>query len=189
MNWLDLLLVAVFLLHLFSGLSRGLVKQLFDIFGFFVVIILAFLGSRVLSESLAEYINPEDIIPHHEVIQSLGLEVAFEKAPQFIAGIIAFLGLFLVLSLLFRLFANSFRWVNRIPVIGFINRVSGALVGILIGAVFVYVIIAAVALVPLQFFMEAIENSEVVFFVDHYFTTLAEEIVDWTLNFYLSLNN
>ncbi len=189
MNWFDLVLIAIFLLHVISGLWRGLVKQLFDTFGFIVVIILSFLGSRLFSESLAEYINPEDIIPHHEVIQALGLEVALEKAPQLIAGIIAFLALFLIFSIVFRLFSSGFLWINRVPVIGFFNRVGGVLLGAVIGAVFVYVIITAVSLIPLQFFMDALEHSVVTLFVEHYFAPLAEQIKDLVLNFYLSLNS
>ncbi len=189
MNWLDIFLLVVFFLHLISGFTRGLIKQLFDLFGFFVAVALSLWGSRYFSEELARYINPEDIIPHHELIESLGLEVALERAPQLIAGIIAFLVLFLVLSLVFRLFSGGFRWVNRLPVIGFFNRVGGALLGLLVGVVFVYIIIAGISLIPLQFFMEALENSEIVFIAEHYLEPVAEELKDMLLNFYLNLNS
>lgn len=188
MTWFDITLLAVFILHVVNGLSRGLVRQLFDVFGFILVIIASFWGSRYFSESLAEYINPEDIIPHHEVIQRMGLDIALEKAPQFVAGMIAFLVLFLLLSIAYRLFSGGFRWVNRVPVIGFFNRVGGGLLGAAIGIVFVYVIIAVVALIPLQFFIDALQNSEVVFFVDHFLTPTAEELKDLAIEFYLSLN-
>lgn len=188
MNWFDIVLLAVFLLHLISGFSRGMIKQLFDIFGFIVVIILSFWGSRFFSEQLAAYINPEDIIPHHEVIQKLGLEVALEKAPQFVAGIIAFLVLFMLLSLVFRLFSSGFRSINRIPVIGFFNRIGGGLLGVAVGIIFVYIIIAAVSLIPLQFFMDAYESSEIVFIADHYITPTAQWLKDQVVEYYLSLN-
>jgi hypothetical protein len=101
MNWFDVLLVVVFLFHLVSGYSRGMVKQLFDIMGFFLVVLLSFWGSRFFSEQLAVLINPEDIIPHHDLIQSLGLEIAMEKVPQLVAGVILFLIFLLVLSVVF----------------------------------------------------------------------------------------
>ncbi len=189
MNWFDFFLIGIFFLHLLSGLWRGLIKQLFDTFGFIVVIILSFFGSRLFSHSLAQYIDPEDIIPHHEVIQSLGLDVALEKAPQLIAGIIAFLALFLIFSIVFRLFSSGFRWINRIPVIGFFNRIGGLLLGAVIGAVFVYIIIAAVSIIPLQFFMDALENSIMTLIAEQYFAPLAEQIKELALNFYLSLNS
>ncbi len=189
MNWFDILLLVVFFLHLANGFFRGLIKQLFDLIGFFIVIILSFWGSRHFSGLLADYINPEDIIPHHELIESFGLEVAVEKAPQLIAAVIAFLILFLVLSLLFRLISGGFRWVNKVPVIGFFNRIGGAILGALIGIAFVYMIIAGMKLIPLQLFMEALEQSEVVFIADHYITPTAVRLQEILLNYFLSLND
>ncbi len=188
MNWFDILLLVVFFLHLINGYSRGLVKQLFDLIGFFVIILLSFWGSRLFSERLAVFIDPEDIIPHHDLIQSLGLEVAVEKAPQLIAGVITFLLLILALSLFFRLFSGGFRWVNRVPVIGFFNRIGGTALGALVGVVFVYIIIAAAALVPLKPFMDAIRTSEVVFFTEYYLSPLVDRVKAIALDYYLSLN-
>lgn len=188
MNWLDILLLVILFLHLISGYSRGMVKQLFDILGFLVIILLSFWGSRLFSDRLAVLIDPEDIIPHHDLIQSLGLEVALEKAPQLIAGVVTFLLLLLALSLIFRLFSGGFRWINRVPVIGFLNRIGGLVLGALVGVVFVYIIITAVALIPLNLFMEALQNSEVVFFTDFYLTPLVEQLKEIAVNYYLSLN-
>ena len=187
-SWFDILLLVIFLLHIINGLSRGLVKQLFDVFGFLVIIGLSFWGSRLFSDSLAGYINPEDIIPHHDVVQQLGVDLALEKAPQLVAGVIAFLAIFLILSIAFRLFSSGFRWVNRVPVIGFLNRIGGAVLGAAIGTLFVYIIIAAVSLIPLPLFAEALDNSEVVFVTDHYLTPAAEELKILVINYYLSLN-
>ncbi len=188
MVWFDILLLIVFLLHVVNGFGRGLFKQLFDILGFFVIIILSLWGSRRFSEVLAGYINPEDISPHHQVIQDLGVEIAFEQAPQLIAGVITFLLLFLFLSLIFRFFSGGFRRVNRIPVIGFFNRLGGLLLGGLVGLIFVYIIIVAVSLIPMQFFMDALENSEIAFFADHYITPTAVELKNQLLDFYINLN-
>lgn len=188
MNWLDILLLAVFSLHLANGFMRGLGKQLFDLIGFFAVIIISFWGSRYFSGFLATYINPEDIIPHHQLIESFGLEVALEKAPQMISGVIVFLILFIILSLLFRILSGGFRWINRIPVIGLFNRIGGVFLGALIGIAFVYIIIAGMSLIPLQLFMEALDQSEVVFIADHYLTPTAVWMQEFLLKYFLSLN-
>ena len=142
MNWFDIFLLVIFLFHLLSGFSRGLARMFFDIFGFLIVIILSLCGSRFFSDELAAYINPEDIIPHHDLITDLGIDLALEQAPRVVAGIIAFLVLFLLLSLVFRLFAGGLRLVNRVPIIGFINRLGGALLGGLVGLVFVYIAVS-----------------------------------------------
>jgi uncharacterized membrane protein required for colicin V production len=188
MTWFDIFLLVIFLLHVVNGFSRGLIKQLFDLIGFVIIIIFSFWGSRYFSGNLAAYINPEDIIPHHDVIERLGLEVAMEKAPQLIAGIISFLILFLILSLVFRFFSGGFRWINKLPVIGFLNRIGGGLLGAVIGIVFVYIIIAGVSMIPLQIFMEALDNSEVVFIANHYLTPAVVKLKEAAILYYLSLN-
>ena len=188
MNWLDIVLLVVLTLHVINGFSRGLMKQLFDIIGFLVIVVLAYIGGRMFSESLARYINPEDIIPHHDVISDFGLEVALEKAPQFIAAIIAFLVLFLFLSLVFRIFSGGFSWVNRIPVIGLFNRIGGAALGVVVGIVFVYIIIAAISLIPMQLFVDALAESEAVFVSRQYLTPLAEQLKDLVVRVFLDLN-
>ncbi len=188
MNWFDILLLVIFLLHLVNGFSRGLVKQLFDLIGFLVIIVLSFWGSRYFGAFLASYINPEDITPHHELIESLGLEVALEKAPQIIAGVVTFLILFLVLSLIFRVFSGGFRWVNRVPVVGFFNRVGGGLLGALIGIAFIYIIIAGLSFLPIKFFMDALENSEIVFIIEYYLTPNVIWLKDVLIDYYINLN-
>ncbi len=189
MNWLDIFLLVVFFLHLISGFSRGMVKQLFDIVGFFVVILLSFWGSKMFSEALAEYINVDNIIPHHELIENMGLEVALEQGPQLIGGILAFLGLFIILSIVFRLFSGGFRWINRLPVIGFLNRIGGGLLGAVVGVIFIYIIVAALSMIPFQFFMEAVDNSEIALITEHYFTPLAEELKEWIVDYYINMNS
>jgi uncharacterized membrane protein required for colicin V production len=188
MNWFDIFLLVIFLLHILSGFSRGLAKMFFDIFGFLIIVILSLCGSRFFSNDLAAYINPEDIIPHHDLIMDLGIDLALEQAPRLVAGIIAFLVLFLLLSLVFKFFAGALRWVNRVPIIGFINRLGGALLGALVGAIFVYIIIAAVSLIPLHLFMDALENSRVVIFAGQYLTPTVELLKEAVINFYLDIN-
>lgn len=186
MSWLDLILLVVFLFHLISGYARGLVKQLFDIIGFFLVVLLSFWGSRSFSAHLAVLINPEDIVAHHDLIKSLGLEVAMEKVPQLVAGIILFLLFLLLLSIVFRFFSKGFRWVNKIPVIGFLNRLGGALLGALVGIILIYLIIVAIDLVPLQPFMGITESSQVAFVTKHYLAPLAQKLKELFAGLYLS---
>jgi uncharacterized membrane protein required for colicin V production len=188
MNWFDILLLIIFFLHLVNGFSRGLVKQLFDLIGLLVIIVLSLWGSRYFGSYLASYINPEDIIPHHELIERIGLEVALEKAPQIIAGVVTFLVLFLVLSLVFRVFSGGFRWVNRVPLIGFFNRIGGGLLGALIGIAFIYIIIAGLSFLPIKFVVDALENSELVFVINHYLTPNFVWLKEVLIDYYLSLN-
>lgn len=186
MNWFDLLLAAVFLYHLASGFSRGFVKQLFDVLGVFLVVLFSFWGSRFFSAELAVFINPEDLIPHHDLIQGLGFDLAMERVPQLVAGVILFLVFLLALSLIFRLLSRGFKWVNKVPLVGFFNRLGGALLGVLIGALLIYIIIAALDLLPLKPVMHALEGSEVVFVTKYYLTPLALRAKEFLAHYYIS---
>ena len=157
-GWLDIVLGCIIILHTFNGVTRGLIRQVFDLLGFIIIIIIALFGSRLFSESLGEYINTEDIIPHHEIFQNLGFDVMLDKVPQFIAGLVAFLVLFLFLSLVFRVFSGGFRWINKIPVIGLFNRLGGSVLGFVVGLLFVYIIIVVLSIIPMPVIIEAVEE-------------------------------
>ncbi len=187
-GWLDIVLGCIVLLHVFNGVTRGLIRQLFDLLGFFIIIIVAFYGSRLFSESLAEYINTEDILPHHDLFQSIGVDVMLERVPQLIAGLVAFLVLFLFLSIVFRLFSGGFRWINRIPVIGLFNRLGGSVLGFLVGLFFIYIIVAVLSIIPMPFFTEAMEKSEIAFLVNYYLTPIVSKLKDVAIDFYMSYN-
>ncbi len=187
MNWLDLLLVIIIMVHFVNGFSRGLVKMFFDIVGFIVVIVFSLLGSRLLSGPLSNYIDPDSVIAHHAVIQSFGIDIAPENTPQLIAGVIVFLVLFILLSIFFRVYAGGFRWINRIPVIGLLNRIGGGVLGALVGAVFVYIIISALSLIPLQLFKDGLTSSSLVVYADLYFSGYALELKRFLVNFYAGL--
>ncbi len=187
MNWLDLLLVIIILLHFVNGFSRGLVKMFFDIVGFIVVLVFSLLGSRLLSGPFSSYIDPESVIAHHAVIQNFGIDIAPENTPQLIAGVIVFLVLFILLTIFFRLYAGGFRWINRIPVIGLFNRIGGSVLGALVGAAFVYIIIAALYLIPLKLITDALANSSLVIYADLYLSNYALELKRFLVNFYVEL--
>lgn len=188
MNWLDLLLLGAFLLHVGSGFFKGFLKQFFDLFGFLGVTLLAFWGGRRFSAELAEYIDPEGLVTHHAVIEGLGLEMALERAPQFVAGLLLFLVLFLVLGLVMRLAMQGFQWINDLPVVGLLNRSGGAVLGTLTGVFFIYITVVVCSLLPLPFFMDAVEDSQVVFFTNHYLSPVAYYFRALILNFFLEMN-
>ena len=56
-----------------------------------------------------------------------------ERAAELMAGALLFVVLFVVFSILFRLLSGSFKAINKLPVIGLVNRLGGALIGLVIG--------------------------------------------------------
>ncbi|HPU01409.1 MAG: CvpA family protein [Firmicutes bacterium] len=161
MNWFDYLLLGIAAFYLIGGLIQGALKQLFNLFGFFIALALAFLGSRYLSGYVAAYLKPDYFLPYEEVLQRFGMALTVEDMMGLAAAAITFLAILLVLLIVFRLLLHWLTAANKIPVIGFFNRLGGALLGLLIGLLIDFAIISAVSLLPLSFLTEALNGSVV----------------------------
>jgi len=161
MNWFDYLLLGIAAFYLIGGLIQGALKQLFNLFGFIIALALAFLGSRYLSGYVAAYLKPDYFLPYEEVLQRFGMALTVEDMMGLAAAAITFLAILLVLLIVFRLLLHWLTAANKIPVIGFFNRLGGALLGLLIGLLIDFSIICAVSLLPLSFLTEALNGSVV----------------------------
>jgi membrane protein required for colicin V production len=185
MNWFDFLLLGLIGLYTVSGFVRGAVKQLFSLFGFVIALLLAFIGSRLLSETVSQYLDPHSMISYHEALQFLGVEAAVERAAELVAGVLVFLVLFVVLSVLFRLLSGSFQWINKLPVVGLLNRIGGGLVGLIIGVSLCYVLISVASLAPVQLSVDAVSGSKLVAWAEETLPPVAEALKNQLMDFYL----
>lgn len=186
MNWFDFVLLGIMVIYTVSGFRQGLVKQLFNLFGFVIVLVLALVGSKYLSGYIAAYLKPELLVPYQEVIRLLGAETAMEQVLALVAGVLAFIILFVVLLLLFRLLSGGLKWVNKIPVLGFFNRLGGAVLGLLIGVVFAYIAISVLSLVPVRGIMEAVAGSYLAGTVEMHCAAVTAWLKSLLLGFYLN---
>lgn len=185
MNWFDLLLLGIVALYLMIGFAEGLIKQLFNLFGFLIVLALSFAGSRVLSGYVASYLDPASLLPYWEVIHGFGVAVTLDRVHQMVAGVITFLALFVILQIVIRLIAAGFKSINRVPVIGMVNRAGGAAIGFLIGICFAYMLLSLASLVPLQFFVDAVNGSKVAGWAEIYLPPVTAALKDLFLKFFL----
>lgn len=185
MNWFDCLLIAIVALYLIGGFIQGFVKQLFSLFGFFIILALAFAGSRLLGDYAAAFIDPQCLLPYREAAARLGADLPVETILKLVAGVLAFLVLFIVLQILFRLIARALTSINRIPVIGFFNRLGGAALGLLAGVVLAYILLVIVSLVPVKFCAEAVGGSAVAALAEQYLPPVTEGLKNMLMKFYL----
>jgi membrane protein required for colicin V production len=118
MNWLDIVLIVVIGLATFWGLRKGLILMVLSVVGLIVGIILAGRYYVALSERLT-------LIP-------------YESA----AKIVAFLLILLGVGLAARLLAFLLGKLTSLALLGWINRIGGAILGLLLGALFCAVILA-----------------------------------------------
>lgn len=185
MNWFDLLLLAIGAVYIISGFIQGALKQLFSLFGFFIVLVLAFVGSPYLSGYATALLRPEYFITYEEALQNFGVSLPAEKIMPLAGAALAFLVLFIVLMILFRLLLRVLTAVNKIPVIGIFNRFGGALLGLLMAALFGLVLINIAAIVPISAVDEAVSGSLIAGYLKLYlpllFTGIKGKLIDYFL--------
>ena len=118
MNWLDLVLVVVLIISALIGLRAGLIRAALSLAGLIVGIILAGRYYVPFSEQLA-------FIPQ----AGLAKVVAFA---------IIFIGVMVVASVLARLL----KWAASVMMLGWVNRIGGAIFCFVLGAVFCSALLA-----------------------------------------------
>lgn len=111
MNWLDWILLVILAFSIISGLKEGLVKTVFGMAGMVVGIMLASRYYNLLAPNLT-------FIPQENL-----------------AKIAAFLIIAAAISLIANILGAIFRKVVSMLTLGWIDRLSGAILGLALGAV------------------------------------------------------
>jgi len=110
MNWLDIVIIVVIGVSAFLGLKAGLIKAVLVLAGLIVGVFLAGRYYVPLSEKLA-------FIPQDNA-----------------AKIVAFLIILVVVMIIARLLASLLGKLASIVMLGWINRIGGAIFGLVLGA-------------------------------------------------------
>lgn len=120
MNWLDVVIVIYLIISVISGLAQGLIKSLFSIVGLIVGIVLAANFYKQLGNVLTFISNPD------------------------IANVIAFIIILLATMAVAALIAFVLRSVIKSIMLGWVDRLGGAIFGFLLGALSVSALLAVI---------------------------------------------
>jgi membrane protein required for colicin V production len=112
MNWLDVLILVIIGVATFSGLRTGLIKAIFTLAGVIIGIILAGRLYVPLSEQLT-FISQDSI-----------------------ARIVAFVIILGIVMVIAGVLASVLKWIASIVMLGWVNRLGGAVLGFIFGAFF-----------------------------------------------------
>jgi membrane protein required for colicin V production len=112
MSWLDIAIIVIIGLTIFAGLKIGIIKAVLTLAGVIVGVILAGRFYAALAEQLT-------FIPQ----ETLARVVAFA---------IILVGVILVASII----AGVIKWLASIVLLGWVNRLGGALLGVIMGGIF-----------------------------------------------------
>lgn len=110
MNWIDIVILVILALLVFRGLTQGLIKSLAGLLGLIVGVMLAGRFNEDLAGSLFSFISNPDI-----------------------ANIVAFVAIILAVWIIFAVIANLLTKLASIVFLDWVNRLAGAVLGLLIG--------------------------------------------------------
>jgi len=112
MNWLDIAIIVVIAISTLIGLKAGLIKIVLSLAGLIIGVILAGRYYQVLAGQLS-------FIPQTSVA-------------KIVAFAIILIGVMIIASIL----ASLFKWAASITMLGWVNRLGGAVFGLVLGAIF-----------------------------------------------------
>ena len=118
MNWLDIVIIVVIVISAFGGLKNGLIRAVLSLAGLIVGVVLAGRYYMPLSEQLA-------FIPQDNIA-------------RIVAFAIILIGMMIVAGLL----ASLLTWTVSAVMLGWVNRIGGAVFGLVFGAIFCGAILA-----------------------------------------------
>ncbi|KGX93420.1 membrane protein [Pontibacillus halophilus JSM 076056 = DSM 19796] len=152
---IDLLLLLILVLGVFTGLRRGFVLQLFHMTGFIVAFIVAALYYSDLSPKLTLWIPYPELSEDSSwaiFLDSLPLENAYYNA-------VAFAILFFGVKIVMQIIASMLDFVADFPILRSINGILGAVLGFVEIYFMLLIILYIGALLPLPFVQNAIDQS------------------------------
>ena len=118
MSWLDIVIIVVVVLATFWGLRTGIIKAVLSLAGLIVGVILAGRYYVLLAEQLT-------FIPQASI-----------------ARIVAFAIILVGVMVIAGVLANLLKWAASIVMLGWVNRLGGAVFGLALGAIFCSALLA-----------------------------------------------
>lgn len=183
MNWLDYVLIFLFVFSLYKGIRQGLVQQVIGLAIFFIALFFSLSASETVIGFLDSSFQLQEILINLEENGDTPVWLV-----QVLLNIIAFLLAFLVISSLLSFLTGKLKLVNKIPLIGPVNALSGAFVGAIKGILVVFVVMGLLSLLETDFWVHALESSAIYALSYHYMAFVFLWMLGWiaeSLGFFL----
>lgn len=154
MNWLDIVFIFIVLLSIFSGLKKGMMLQLLDLFGFIVSWILALKLGPELGERLDGLFNISAFL------HSLEIELfSFLHLEEYAVTLIGVFTILILSGMVLFFLGRVLRLFSSLPLIKQFNSLFGAALGAAKGFLFILIIIILLNFLPHPSILEAKETS------------------------------
>lgn len=151
----DIIIGCGILLAAGNGWRNGLVKQIVSLVGAF----LAFFLARSLHDTFAPVIAQFVPMPTLSADNPLHLIPGLNLEEQLHSGI-AFIVLFVLIFLVIKLAGTVLDMIAKLPGLSIMNRVSGLLLGTILGVVVAAVLVNVLAMLPYDALQAALDGSQ-----------------------------
>lgn len=143
---LDLLILIILVAGLIVGAKRGLIVQAMHMGGFLIALIVAYIYYKPLAELFVLWVPypgfTEDTMVA-VVIESLDIDATFYN-------ILAFAVIFFIMKFILQIIASIFDFIMYLPVLNSINRLLGAVLGLIEFYLLLFIALYVLALVPID---------------------------------------
>ncbi|MBB6448292.1 putative membrane protein required for colicin V production [Geomicrobium halophilum] len=167
---LSLFIVLIFLANLFVGSRRGFVLQFFHLISFFGALIVAFLFFNPVAEYLRLWVPYPNFLDGNNGDMFIS---AFNFESVYYNGI-AFAILFFATRILLHIIASMLDFVSHLPILRTVNRLLGAVLGLVEAYLIVFVLLIVASFLPFATVQEMIANSTIARFMIEYTPFLSQ---------------
>ena len=172
---LDLLILFLFLGGLITGFRRGLIVQLIHMTGFIIALIVAYIYYKPLSEKFVLWIPYPGVTAGSKLswtVEQLDLDQTFYR-------MLAFVIIFIVVKFLLQLIASMFDFLKFLPVLGFLSRFGGAILGFIEFYILIFFVLYLAAMLPLDIIQVHIGKSVLADAIFEHTPIISETVKKW----------
>lgn len=172
---LDLLILIFFISGLITGYRRGLIVQAIHMVGFIVALIVSFLYYKDLADKFVLWIPYPGVTAHSKLAFSVGeldLDLTFYH-------LLAFVVIFIVVKFGLQLFASMFDFLKFLPILGFVSKLIGAVLGLVEFYISIFLILYVAYLLPIDFIQTFIQKSVIAKTMFEHTPLLSEKVKTW----------
>ncbi|MGX7596118.1 CvpA family protein [Planococcus plakortidis] len=172
---LDLILLVLLLAGILVGFKRGLVLQFLHMVGFIVALIVAYTYYKPLAENFVLW------VPYPTVDETSRFAIAVEQLnlDETFYQLLAFALIFFVVKFLLTLIASMFDFIKYIPVLGFLSRIFGGILGLIEAHILLFIGLYVFALLPIDGIQNQIENSGIARAILEHTPYFSEKVKEW----------
>jgi uncharacterized membrane protein required for colicin V production len=172
---LDFAILLFLIIGFFVGLKRGFILQLVHLMGFIIAYIVAYMYYEDFAPKLTLWI-PYPNFGEGTILKILtdssNMEMAFYRA-------ISFVIIFFAVKVLLQIIGSMFDFIAHLPVLKQLNVWAGGFLGFLEVYFIIFIVIYIAALIPIELFQTALDESFMAETMVKYTPILSQQIHDW----------